>query len=208
MAITNLTLLVFGSALANLAVDGEQLRQTGVEVITVEPSSSPEFPIDEIDCVLFDGTGDGRWGVEQIKHLHLLRPQCKILVSMPNSILSAVDLLQAGAVGLLKQSQTAEQFVSILNRLQSGHFYLDQDIAQQLAIRQIKRLLAPFNQLTSREFDVFCLLAEGFSLQSMAEQLCVSSKTVSNCKSQIKSKLGIESREAMHEFAKIHGLID
>ena len=179
----------------------------GVELITLESPPPPEFAIDGIDCVLFDGEAGGRWIVEQISRLRRLNPQCKILVSLSDSSLNAVDFLKAGAVGLLKQPQTAEQFVAILARIQAGHFHLDQDIAQQLALRQIKRLLAPFSLLTSREFDVFCLLAEGCSLQSIAEQLEVSSKTVSNCQSHIKSKLGMESREAMFEFAKTHGLI-
>jgi DNA-binding NarL/FixJ family response regulator len=68
--------------------------------------------------------------------------------------------------------------------------------------------LQPFAALSSREFDVFCLLAEGYRLQSIADRLNISRKTVSNCQSQIKLKLAVETRAAIAGVAKKHGLID
>ena len=70
------------------------------------------------------------------------------------------------------------------------------------------RFKISLNETASREFDVFCMLAEGCSLQVMANQLGVSSKTVSNCQSQIKAKLDLEARDEIIKFAKKHGLIE
>jgi DNA-binding CsgD family transcriptional regulator len=44
-------------------------------------------------------------------------------------------------------------------------------------------------------------------LQAIAEQLGVSSKTVSNGQTQIKLKLGIESKQQIRHMAKTHGLM-
>nr|WP_305890925.1 LuxR C-terminal-related transcriptional regulator [Methylomonas sp. WSC-7] len=74
-------------------------------------------------------------------------------------------------------------------------------------MRQIKKQLEPFSALSSREFDVFCLLAEDCSLQAIASQLGISSKTVSNCQTQIKLKLAIDNRGSLRKFADCHGLI-
>lgn len=74
-------------------------------------------------------------------------------------------------------------------------------------MRQIKKWLEPFISLSSREFDVFCLLAEGCSLKTIAERLGINSKTVSNCQTAIKLKLALDSRQAIKTFAKYHGLI-
>jgi DNA-binding CsgD family transcriptional regulator len=74
-------------------------------------------------------------------------------------------------------------------------------------MRQIKKTLEPFVVLSSREFDIFCLLAEGCSLQTIAEQLGISSKTVSNGQTQIKLKLGIDNKQQFRQVAKIHGLM-
>jgi two-component system invasion response regulator UvrY len=51
------------------------------------------------------------------------------------------------------------------------------------------------------------LLAEGCSLQTIAEQLGISSKTVSNGQTQIKLKLGIDNKQQFRQVAKIHGLM-
>lgn len=202
----NTTLLVFGAALVDLAVDEIQLQQLGVSTVHWSEMATLGLSANDIDFVLFDGNGEAQVAAEQIIKFRLLYPCSKLLVSMPQSMVGAMESLKAGAVGVLNQPLSAEQLAAILSRIQAGHYYLDQEIAQQLAIRQIKKFLEPFNELTSREFDVFCMLSEGLSLQEMANQLGVSSKTVSNCQSQIKSKLGLDTREAIEKFAKIHGL--
>lgn len=206
MSTPNITLLVFGAALEKLAVDADQLRQLGVTTVHGNEVSTLDFPVNNIDCVLFDGNGQLKLTAEEIIKFRSLNPRSKLLVSRPQSMVNAMESLKSGAVGLLNQALTAEQFAEILSRIQAGHYYLDQEIAQQLAIRQMNKLLEPFTGLTSREFDVFCMLSEGLSLQEMAKQLGVSSKTVSNCQSQIKSKLGLHTREAIEMFAKTHGL--
>jgi two-component system, NarL family, invasion response regulator UvrY len=51
----------------------------------------------------------------------------------------------------------------------------------------------PLHALTPREFEIFRLLAAGRSVESIAELVSLSSKTVSNYHSLIKQKLGISS---------------
>lgn len=171
-----------------------------------ELASTTLLPTD-IDCVLFDGRQGADWVISQIRVAQSLSPHCKLLVCMPNSTQDAITYLQQGVSGLMALNQSADALIEVLEHVVDGHFYLNQEIAQCLAMRQIKKLLAPFNALTSREYDVFCMLAEGFTLQAMADQLKVSSKTVSNCQSQIKAKLGLETRDSIMEFAKNHGLL-
>ena len=142
-----------------------------------------------------------------IRHLGSIAPSCKIIVSAPHSCANATAYLQAGVSGLLDALHPPEKLAGILRRVGAGEYYLDQNIAQLLAMRQIKKLLAPFATLNSREYDVFCMLAEGNSLQTIAGQLGISAKTVSNCQSQLKAKLSLESRDAIVAFAKKHSLI-
>lgn len=142
-----------------------------------------------------------------IRHVGSIAPACKAIVCATRSCADAVAYLQAGACGLLDSLHSSQQLADIIRRVCAGEYYLDQNIAQILAMRQIKKLLEPFTTLSSREYDVFCLLAEGCSLQTIAEQLDISPKTVSNCQSQVKAKLGLEGRAAFLEFAKKHSLI-
>ena len=189
-------------------VDMPELQQYGVSVVQVDQASDLDNSSSGIEFVLLDGSEDGKWVKEQVEIIQAIVPHCKMLVSMPTITQETIGYLQLDISGVLRLPKSAEQLVCVLNHIQAGHYYLDHDFAQLLAMRQIKKMLQPFNTLTSREFDVFCMIAEGCSLQVMAKQLGVSSKTVSNCQSQIKAKLDLEARVEIIKFAKKHGLIE
>jgi two-component system invasion response regulator UvrY len=204
---TTSKLLIVDAALAHLHILPEQLQIYEITVIAgAYPQVLTDFP-SHTQWALLDGYADMEQPLMLIDALQSYQPDCKLLIVMPNIPQQAIRYLQSGVTGLLCHTQTAEQLVGILKHIQAGHFYLDQEIAQLLAMRQIKKLLSPFVSLSSREFDVFCMLAEGRRLQTIAEELGISSKTVSNSQSQIKLKLGLATRTDIIEFAKNHGLI-
>ncbi|WP_369751046.1 response regulator transcription factor [Methylotenera sp. 73s] len=66
----------------------------------------------------------------------------------------------------------------------------------------------PLHQLSSREFEIFRLLAEGRKVEEVAEMLKISQKTVANYYTMIKQKLGVSSPIEMVRLAIRHGLID
>ncbi len=182
------------------------LPQQGIEVLRIDWEQVSSLKPGS--CVLLDGGLNPAVIQTQIRQLHSAEPACKLIVVLSDtSMLNATTYLQAGVSGLLNQRCGAAQLAAIIRHIAAGHIYLDHDLAQILAMRQIKKMLAPFTALTSREFDVFCLIAEGCSLQTIAEQLAVSSKTVSNCQSQIKLKLGLEGRLQISQLAINNGLI-
>jgi DNA-binding NarL/FixJ family response regulator len=187
-------------------IDAAGLRSAEVIATNVaweELMASAEITCDAV--LLIDSPT--RDNLALIRHLGSIAPSSKIIVSAPHSCANATAYLQAGVSGLLDALHPPEKLAGILRRVGAGEYYLDQNIAQLLAMRQIKKLLAPFATLNSREYDVFCMLAEGNSLQTIAGQLGISAKTVSNCQSQLKAKLGMESRDAIVAFAKKHSLI-
>lgn len=194
-----ITLQATGNALARLQLDEQALLAQGIKLLAADQQPA--------DCLLLDEAIAGSQIAQQIKVFKAQQAECSVLVCVGDSIAMAIESLQAGANGLLRQTLTAEQFSAVLRLVNGGGLYLDPQVAQQLAMRQIKKLLQPFDALTSREFDVFCMLAEGLSLQQMAQQLAVSSKTISNAQTQLKAKLGLQGREQIVACAKKHGLI-
>lgn len=167
----------------------------------------PETIAEAFHVVLLDADNAESANLALIRQCRQHMPACKFLVLFRHSAVAATFYLQQGVTGLLVSLPGAEHLAELLSRLLAGEYYLDQTLAQLLAMRQIKKMLEPFSALSSREFDVFCLLSEGFKLQQIAEQLGISSKTVSNCQTQIKFKLALDNRAALIKFAKNHGLI-
>ncbi len=129
------------------------------------------------------------------------------MVINETSICHALEYFRQGASGVLRPDFSVDRFKQCIEAISSGQFYLEPDIVQILAIRQIRKLLTPFAALSSREFDVFCLLAEGCAVEYIAESLGVSSKTVFNCQTQIKNKLNLSHTRQIKPFAEKNGLI-
>lgn len=142
-----------------------------------------------------------------LKQLHGMFPNCHIMVATECCASLALACMQLGVTGLLCSQPEPARLAEVIRLVIGGEYYLDNEVAQILAVRHIKKTLEPFTALSSREFDVFCLLAEGYGLQAIAEQLGISRKTVSNCQTLLKLKLAVENRNEMMDFAKIHGLI-
>ncbi|PPD31750.1 MAG: hypothetical protein CTY19_12920 [Methylomonas sp.] len=199
-------LLIAKSADGHSAIDADVLTMSNIEVCYSEwDALMKTVSIDADVVLLIDHPGLN--GLLAIHHLRTIAPACRIIVTLQKTSMQAVAYLQAGAVGVLDALPDSPRMAEIIRRVYQGDYYLDQVIAQLLAMRQIKKLLEPFDALSSREFDVFCQLAEGCSLKAIAEQLGISSKTVSNCQTAIKLKLSLDSRQAINKFAKYHGLV-
>lgn len=200
-------LLLPAQGFEEFSLNPEQLEKQGIVVITTEPNTAEPMNFATMDIAMIDGEAALQDNLNLIDQIKAIAPSCKFIVLLRHSSTDAVTYMQAGVTGLLRLFPDTVKLAEIIRKLVQGEYYLDQDIAQLLAMRQIKKQLDPFVSLSSREFDVFCLLAEGCSLQAIALQLGISSKTVSNCQTQIKLKLAIDNRGSLRKFANCHGLI-
>jgi DNA-binding NarL/FixJ family response regulator len=161
--------------------------------------------------VIMDLSMPGIGGFESIRRLINRDPNCKILVfSIHNELVYVTRAIKAGAKGYITKNNAPEILVEAVCQVASGGAYIDPTLAQQLAINvasdrdgsdQIK-------QLSPREFDVFCLLANGLTTRKAAERLCLSYKTVCNHTTAIKEKLGIKTLAELALVATRHGIAD
>lgn len=199
-------LLIVKSGYEESEIHADSLSLYDIDVHYVEWNQLVTMTSIDFDVVLLDDS-PSQDSLALIRHFRSIAPICKIMVRLRYSSAQAVSYLQMGVTGILDTTHDSDQLVEIIRHVCRGEYYLDKDIAQLLAMRQIKKLLEPFTSLSSREFDVFCLLAEGCSLNAIAEQLGINSKTVSNCQTLIKLKLALDSKQAIKKIAKSHGLI-
>ena len=61
--------------------------------------------------------------------------------------------------------------------------------------------------LSTREFGIFCLLAEGHNTSEIAKRLSLSYKTVANYSTQIKSKLNVNTIAEITRLAIRHNIV-
>jgi two-component system, NarL family, invasion response regulator UvrY len=63
------------------------------------------------------------------------------------------------------------------------------------------------NTLTSKEFDIFCLLAKGLTTHKIANELCMGYKTAANYGTQIKNKFNASTVAELAHIATALGII-
>lgn len=160
------------------------------------------------DVVIMDLSLPGIGGLEAIRRIVARDRGARVLVfSMHEDTVFVEQALQAGARGYLAKSSAPAVLVEAVRQVAAGNIYLDADVAQRLAFQKTRGGDNPFDALSTREFEIFCLLAEGLAVTEISTRLSLSSKTVANYATQIKSKLEVGTPAELARLAIRHGIV-
>ena len=162
------------------------------------------------DVVLMDMTMPGLCGEDLIARIRAHHPAQAILVlSMHDEAPVAQRALKAGAAGYLTKDSEPEVLLSAIRRVAAGGNFIDPGIAEQLAFQASGQQVEPSHEaLSSREYQVLCLLARGRSVNDIAAELAISNKTVSTHKTRLMEKMGFDSNAALIRYAVTRGLVE
>lgn len=161
------------------------------------------------DIVVMDLSLPGIGGLEAIRRIIARDAEARILVfSMHEDTIFVEQALQAGAQGYMTKSGAPEALIDAVRALASGKTHLDKNIAERLAFQKMRGKDTPFSGLSTREFEIFCLLAEGHSTSDIAKRLSLSYKTVANYSTQIKNKLEVGSIAEIARLAIRHQIVN
>jgi DNA-binding NarL/FixJ family response regulator len=119
----------------------------------------------------------------------------------------ATQALACGARGYVAKSGLADDLLLAVREVAAGKTYISPNIAQKIALQTISGEQNPMQRLSAREFEVFRLLAEGESVDGIANILSISQKTVANYQTMLKQKLGISNAVELVRLAIHYGLI-
>lgn len=150
-----------------------------------------------IDVVLLDIAMPGRDGLDVLKQLRGECPKLPVLMlSTYPDRQYAVRSLKLGAAGYLNKSADSAQMIEAIRRVAQGKLFITASVAEQLAaavgagVREDKPL---HERLSQREHQVFRLLSQGRSVGEIAEQLALSSNTVSTYRARVLEKTGVRN---------------
>src|SRR5262245_18319424 len=175
------------TATPDMVLCGE--ASTGREALALLETTSPDIII--VDISLEDCNG-----VELIKEIKARHPGLPCLVlSMFDETMFALRVLRAGGRGYLMKQEMPRNILTAMRHVLAGHIYLSEKMStrlvEQLVTIPSSRLLN--EELTDRELEVLTLIGRGRSTREIAENLCLSVKTVESHRERIKEKLRLQN---------------
>jgi DNA-binding NarL/FixJ family response regulator len=156
------------------------------------------------DCVVLDYSMPKLDAPHAIERLTARHPQLKILVlTVHENVHYAVRALEAGAHGYMIKSAAVDELVEAIQAVSRGDVYISPKVSPEvwMQLRRPKRERMGLEALSQREFDVLRILGGGVSLQECAEQMKVSTSTVSTYRARILEKLNLTSTAELIRFA-------
>lgn len=168
-----------------------------------------EFVHHAPDVVIMDLSLPGIGGLGAIRRIKARQPSARILVfSMYEDTVVVEKALQAGASGYITKNSAPAVMIDAVREIAGGAVYFEQEISRRLDSRRSGDAATPLERLSAREFEIFCMLAQGAVAGEIAERLSLSQKTVANYSTLIKNKLDAKSAADLAGIAMRHGLLD
>ncbi|MBN1487505.1 MAG: response regulator transcription factor [Anaerolineae bacterium] len=206
-----------------LIVDDHPLVREGLQaVLALEP-----------DMEVIGQAADGLTAVRLVSQLHpdvvlmdLLMPEMSggkaisAILARQNPprvlVLTSVEdldtlgaTIKAGASGYVSKNAPSTELLNAIRTVYRGSIVLPASLATVL-LRDTSAAISPPNieeLLTERELEVLKLVAQGFDNNDIANQLVISSRTVSVHVSRILAKLGLENRTQAALYALRTGFV-
>lgn len=153
----------------------------------------------EPDVVTIDISLENASGLDLIKEIKTRFPDLPMLaLSMHEESLYAQRAIRAGAKGYITKHEATKKVITAIRKVLEGQLYLSEAMKDKLLYSLIgheeaDEISSPIDCLTDRELEVFSLLGQGKATRQIAEQLCLSVKTIETYRSRIKEKLNLSS---------------
>ncbi|HHB91972.1 MAG TPA: response regulator [Thioploca sp.] len=150
------------------------------------------------DVVVMDLSMPGIGGLEAACKILKYDNTAKILIfSVHENGTFLNRTLEAGVLGYITKRSAAKVMVEAVRKVAQNQQFIGQEM-QQFLVQNNKDM---FELLSPREFEVFLLLAEGKSVNKIAEILVLSSKTIGHHYTNVKKKLNINNIAELTKLA-------
>lgn len=151
------------------------------------------------DVIVLDLALPGRSGLDTLGRILKRDPAARVLVvSIYDNETFVRRARDGGAKGFLSKNSAPAALLEAIRRVAIGQaFFADGAVVKE----------APLAELSPREFEVFRLLAEGYTVASIAGMLNISPKTAGVHQTRIMNKLDVENLAQLTRLAIRQGII-
>lgn len=162
-----------------------------------------------VDLIILDISMPGLDGLEVISRIRASGVVSRILVltSLP-ALFYSQRCMKAGADGFVTKSQDLNELLRAIKAIMGGYMFFP-----NLKISSVRNSDATLSEeemiqrLSDRELTILQQLARGLSNKQIAQDMMLSSKTISTYKARLIEKLNMKSVVYLADFAKRNQLI-
>jgi len=164
----------------------------------------------EADVMVLDVQIGNENGLDIIRELKSLRPDLAILIlSMNAEEQYALRAFKAGVSGYMTKNKAPHELVGAIQKIASGGRYISQSVAEVLAAEIDKGEVEVLHErLSSREYEVMCLLAAGKPVGEIGDSLDLAVSTVSTHRKRILAKMDLKNNAQLTYYAVKKGLVE
>jgi DNA-binding NarL/FixJ family response regulator len=200
------------------AIVREGLKQILAETRDIVVAGEAESGLDAIklfrksECqvMLLDISLPDRNGIEVLKQIKKEKPELAVLMlSMHREDQYAIRALKAGAAGYLTKQSAPKELVTAIRQVSSGLKYISAALAQELANHvNDDHETALHETLSDREYQTLTMIASGKTVGTIAKELSLSVKTVSEYRARLLVKMKLKNSAELTHYAIKNQLIE
>lgn len=148
-------------------------------------------------------------GMDVLRQVRSSTPEVRILIlSAYPEAQYGLNVLKAGASGFLSKELATDQLVAAVRTVAAGRRYVSAALGELLAAGLTEDIDQPAHmRLSEREFQIFSKLAVGRSVTEIANELCLSAKTVSTYRSRLLEKMNFKTNADLTQYAVRQNLV-
>lgn len=150
---------------------------------------------------------------DQILRLRKLNPRIKFLLLAPNPSLESVrEVVRSGVSGYILFESELHEWEHAFRAILEGKVYYGQEVMLKLAESSMDAFAAepmPTTKdfLSKREVEILRLVANEYTTNRIANELCISDKTVESHRRNLFQKLGVKNSVGLTKIAVRLGVV-
>ena len=202
----------FGDAVGIAVGQDEQVQVT---IVTSGDEAIRAASMEPPDIILMDVEMPGIDGISATRRVLEIHPETRVIVlsSHDDDVVKA-RALEAGAAGFVSKLEPVSEVARAVRAAARGEPLIDLAERERLSSRlhhrrqQASTERQRANRLTARQIQILQLLADGLSVQDIAEKLDMSPLTVRTHVQNILTRLGVHTKLEAVALAIRHGKIE
>ena len=165
------------------------------------------------DLLLIDLSMPRMSGMDAIREIKKRYPETRIIaLTVHKTEEYLLTTLQAGADGYVLKDATHYELVMAIRNVMMGKPYLSPGVSEKVIEGYLERKenaqsVSSWETLSQREREVLKLIAEGYKNKEIADDLCISIKTVEKHRANLMKKLDLHNAASLTVYAVQKGLV-